>query len=518
MKFFTIYLFTLLLIFEVSTVKSQDRKDTCLFHLFTEPPSFVKTDTTVIEYFPSGQLRHLYLLDTYLYSDGNEFKVKNHKSYYEDGQIAELETDSIIVEWYTNGQVRRKYFWYYNRPLEFEYYENGSLKRIELSFKPEVGGGASLIREFYNTGILKEEIIIENFGFVKHHKSEFDERGERQRHIVMDERSNYLFSEKDGKRIYYDPPGQERIEEKIKREAEAHIKLKKIKFKKFAKIPGGEMESILLSSKVKMNQFLIHKTEVSNKEYRKFLQILIQDSADVFTKKDIDDYFYPHINQEELIKVKNKTLTLDEYFSNPKYNDYPVVGVNYFIAKYYCEWLKSYLTKKLKIEELSKYIILTLPCQTEWEYVASVGEGLRMVLENFSNSGENFNILSSDKSNAEILPVKSLKAGPYGTFNLIGNVPEWSVDFYLNNNTNPPTLMFRPLSGNPQLVDKNKWQKVILGGGGQSTSDELINNRFIESLYIGEGCNKVTGFRPVMYFVNPSDKVGIFFNGEWYEF
>jgi formylglycine-generating enzyme required for sulfatase activity len=59
----------------------------------------------------------------------------------------------------------------------------------------------------------------------------------------------------------------------------------------------------------------------------------------------------------------------DYYFVHPAYNDYPVVGVSYLQATMYCQWYSDAYGQREKDEY---QIVYRLPSELEWERAASV--------------------------------------------------------------------------------------------------------------------------------------------------
>lgn len=67
---------------------------------------------------------------------------------------------------------------------------------------------------------------------------------------------------------------------------------------------------------------------------------------------------------------ENLSKDYKNYFTDNKYNDYPVVGVSFKLAEYFCIWKTD--TENEKLREKGQPVIQAyrIPLETEWEYIA----------------------------------------------------------------------------------------------------------------------------------------------------
>ncbi|MFQ5455999.1 MAG: formylglycine-generating enzyme family protein [Nitrospirota bacterium] len=135
--------------------------------------------------------------------------------------------------------------------------------------------------------------------------------------------------------------------------------------------------------KVFLKRFYIDKHEVSNKEYKEFI--------------DVTGWRLP------------------SYWKDNRYpegkDNHPVVYVNFFDASEYCKWEKK-----------------RLPSEAEWEKAARGIDNRRFPW------GDEFDINKVNVGGLKggTMPVDSYESGksPFGIYNMIGNVWEWTSDWY----------------------------------------------------------------------------------------
>lgn len=191
-------------------------------------------------------------------------------------------------------------------------------------------------------------------------------------------------------------------------------------------IPMGTivMKSDTITKEVSINAFWMSE-EITNKEYREFIKSLKDNPNDSIGVIDFDK-FGKNKNKKEAIKIFSYREILENvidtsvwnsdnkyrnYFNDKKFDNYPVVGVTYTNAVFYCCWKTKMENEKNKKENLPYTTIYRLPFEAEWEYVASK---------------------SSNEPTKEIAKAKSGVKNEFGVYNLNGNVSEWTLSTTLN--------------------------------------------------------------------------------------
>ena len=147
---------------------------------------------------------------------------------------------------------------------------------------------------------------------------------------------------------------------------------------------------------------------------------------------------------------------LVDYVDNETYDEYPVVGVDWFMAKSYCEWAGG-----------------RLPTEAEWEAAA---RGIDERIFPWGNDIATCAVNNMKGCGTTEYPVQvglyATGNSPFGVWDMAGNVWEWTNDWFDANYyaTDPTTNPAGPWSGD---------FKIIRGGGWNSANDKVRSaNRF----------------------------------------
>lgn len=129
---------------------------------------------------------------------------------------------------------------------------------------------------------------------------------------------------------------------------------------------------------------------------------------------------------------------MKNYFSNPAYNDYPVVGVSWEQAQAFCAWRTEFLLRGLgpQARYVQRY---RLPSEVEWEYAARGTAGNEYPWESadmMNDKGCYYANFKPDRGNyTEDGNLITSRVGIYGAnsnglFDMAGNVAEWTNTVY----------------------------------------------------------------------------------------
>lgn len=156
---------------------------------------------------------------------------------------------------------------------------------------------------------------------------------------------------------------------------------------------GGSYKFSVIGKIVEVPDLFFAKYPVTNKLYNIFLESL------------------PKSERE-----KHRSSYADDKRFNG--DDQPVVGVSWYSAKAYCDWLN-----KAQVASGKEQKVFRLPTEEEWEWAASGGKREYP----WGNEAPNDTRANYDKKVGQTTPVGSYPAGatPEGLIDMAGNVWEW---------------------------------------------------------------------------------------------
>ena len=179
--------------------------------------------------------------------------------------------------------------------------------------------------------------------------------------------------------------------------------------------------------------------------------------------------------------AENETY-LRNYFSNPAYNDYPVVGVTWEQANAFCAWRTDYLLKGLGPEArfVQRY---RLPTEAEWEYAArgkggnefpwedkNVKSGDGCFFANFKPDRGNY----TKDGNLITSKVGIYNANSNGLFDMAGNVAEWTSTVFTEAGVEAMNDLNPTLSYNAAKEDPYRLKKKSVRGGSWKDPESFI--------------------------------------------
>ncbi len=253
--------------------------------------------------------------------------------------------------------------------------------------------------------------------------------------------------------------------------------------------------------------FYLDDTEITNNEYRQFMEVMLNDSIDVLGEEYVMTELYP----DTTVWVKDFTHHMGDpmmeyYYMHPAFDDYPVVGVDWHAAKYFCEWRTSHMNTWRTDNGMFEMPRFRLPSEAEWEYAARGGRDMAKypwgnpyirnskgcMLANFKPGRGNY----YDDGFMYTAPVASYFSNDYGIYDMAGNVAEWCEDAFYD--ASVPVVW----DLNPTYFKDDEPRKLIRGGSWKDIAYYLETGT--RTFEYEDSTKSFVGFRCVMTYLGRS--------------
>ena len=118
----------------------------------------------------------------------------------------------------------------------------------------------------------------------------------------------------------------------------------------------------------KVASFYMSATEVTNKEWKDFYE----DKGQQLGHSKAKSLFYPDSTLwlTEFPYSYNAPMAKN-YFSNSKFDNYPIVGITWEQADAYCKWKENKINQLLQALGSEASVKVSLPTELEWEFAAN---------------------------------------------------------------------------------------------------------------------------------------------------
>ena len=286
-------------------------------------------------------------------------------------------------------------------------------------------------------------------------------------------------------------------------------------------------------SQITISAYFMDEYEITNNQYRQFVYGPSENETNAFQQNGaldtidpiLAEIIYPDTNVwvEDFTYSYNEPL-MENYFWHPAFDNYPVVGVNWYAAQEFCKWRTLHLNQYREEKELAPMPRFRLPTEAEWEYGARGGYEHKIFpwespylrnskgcfLANFKPGrgdyiADNFEYTS---------PVGAYFPNDYGLYDMPGNVAEWCEDdfeetaYRYAHDQNPVYYDKVRFSEDDRVPGGAQIRKVIRGGSWKDIGYFLSCGT--RSYEYADTAKSFIGFRCAVTVIGRSGAVGGF--------
>ena len=281
---------------------------------------------------------------------------------------------------------------------------------------------------------------------------------------------------------------------------------------------------------ITISAFFMDDTEVTNNEYRQFLYgpSPEENSDDNGVLDTIDPMYAEIVIPDTTVWIRDFVYAYNEplmenYFWHPAFDDYPVVGVNWYAAQAFCRWRTDHLNVYREERGSPKMPRFRLPTEAEWEYSARGGYEHKLYpwegpylrnskgcfLANFK-PGRGDYIADNFEYTA---PADAYIPNDYGLYNMPGNVAEWCEDDFEETGYSyahdlNPRFIDVTIPEEDRLPGGAKIRKVTRGGSWKDIGYFLSCGT--RSFEYADTAKSFIGFRSVVAVIGRSGAAGGF--------
>jgi formylglycine-generating enzyme len=282
---------------------------------------------------------------------------------------------------------------------------------------------------------------------------------------------------------------------------------------------------INFNKQITIGGFYMDETEITNNEYRQFVYFLskpdeyadwknTQAWLDSTIKSKGEEYITKELYPDTTVWLKDFAHHMGDpmmeyYFYHPAFDDYPVVGIDWYAARIFSYWRTRYMNEwRTDLSDMNLFANpnFRLPSEAEWEFAARGGRDMAKypwggpyirnskgcMLANLKPARGNY----YDDGFMYTAEVGSYFSNDFGLYDMSGNVAEWCEDAYYESSV--PVVW----DMNPTYFDDKEKRKIVRGGSWKDIAYYLeLGTRSFE---YADTAKSFVGFRCAMTYLGRS--------------